>query len=286
MHTARHCSHGMGRGYRLRCGACYWLQTVLFFLKSDTQITDNTGNNGHKTIENMKAFAYLRTSNVAKTGDKTDSASRQRDAIKRLDGFEVVAEYYDDGVSGAVSIADRPEFAKLLDAIEANGVKTVLVEDASRFARDLITQETGLVALIERGVKVFAANGDELTATDDPMRVAMRQIAGTFAQLEKTRLVHKLKAGRDRKWAAGEKGSGRFSMAEKYPDAVPLAKRLYRRSPKTGERRSLRKIAKLLADEGYVIRGSGKPFSASMVKTMCYGPLPEKGALASYVNSA
>ena len=35
----------------------------------------------------------------------------------------------------------RRRFSALLDRIENNGVKIVLVEDASRFARDLVAQE-------------------------------------------------------------------------------------------------------------------------------------------------
>jgi hypothetical protein len=31
------------------------------------------------------------------------------------------------------------------------GVRTVIVEDSSRFARDLVTQEVGILALIKRG---------------------------------------------------------------------------------------------------------------------------------------
>jgi DNA invertase Pin-like site-specific DNA recombinase len=50
-------------------------------------------------------------------------------------------EFYDPGVSGKDPIESRPGFAALLDALDADGVRTVLVEDASRFARDLMTQE-------------------------------------------------------------------------------------------------------------------------------------------------
>jgi Resolvase, N terminal domain len=104
-------------------------------------------------------------------------------------------------VSGADPIETRPGFSALLDRIEDNGVRTVLVEDASRFARHLIVQEAGIIALIERGVRVLTASGDDLTASEDPIKVTMRQIAGVFAQLEKARLVAKLKAARDRKRA-------------------------------------------------------------------------------------
>ena len=53
----------------------------------------------------------------------------------------------------------------------------VLVEDASRFARDLVTQELGLLALIRRGLRVLTTAGDELTNTSDASRVMMRRIA-------------------------------------------------------------------------------------------------------------
>jgi hypothetical protein len=39
----------------------------------------------------------------------------------------------------------------------------VLIEDASRFARDIVAQELGFLLLIRRGVKVSTSNGDELT---------------------------------------------------------------------------------------------------------------------------
>ena len=38
----------------------------------------------------------------------------------------------------------------MLDRVETNGVSTVIVEDASRFARELMTQELGILALIRR----------------------------------------------------------------------------------------------------------------------------------------
>src|SRR5215469_6342771 len=114
----------------------------------------------------------------------------------------------------------------LLDRIDGNGVRTVLVEDASRLARELMVQELGIVLLIARQVKVFAANGDELTETEDEMRKAMRQIAGVFAELEKTRLVKKLRLARERKKAKTGKCGGRHSMLERNPYIVKAAKEL------------------------------------------------------------
>jgi hypothetical protein len=58
-----------------------------------------------------------------------------------------------------------------------------------------------LVGLV---VRVMTSRSDDLTDSDDEMRVAMRQIVGVFSQLEKTRLVKKLKAARVRKRVLGK----------------------------------------------------------------------------------
>src|SRR5437868_1546571 len=110
-----------------------------------------------------EAVAYLRTSSAANVGADKDSDQRQRAAIAafaKSRRFAVVDEFNDAAVSGADPIDSRPGFAALLDRIEGNGVRTVIVEDASRFARDLIIQELGILALIRRGVRVLTAGGD------------------------------------------------------------------------------------------------------------------------------
>jgi hypothetical protein len=52
--------------------------------------------------------------------------------------LELVGEFNDAAVSGADPIESRPGFAELLTRLENNGVRVVIVEDASRFARDLV----------------------------------------------------------------------------------------------------------------------------------------------------
>jgi DNA invertase Pin-like site-specific DNA recombinase len=165
----------------------------------------------------VPALAYYRTSSAANVGVDKDSEKRQRQAIEgfaKRAGFEVVGEFYDAAVSGADPIQDRPGFASLLDRIEGNGVRTVLVEDASRFARELMAQELGITLLINRGVRLLTAGGDDLTASDDPSRKMMRQIAGAFAEYEKARLVHKLRHARERQRKERGKCEGRKPHAE------------------------------------------------------------------------
>lgn len=96
---------------------------------------------------------FFRTSSAANVGADKDSDKRQRAAIEgyaKRAGFALVGEFNDAAVSGADPIETRPGFAALMDRIEGNGVRTVIVEDASRFARELVTQELGILALIKR----------------------------------------------------------------------------------------------------------------------------------------
>jgi DNA invertase Pin-like site-specific DNA recombinase len=212
----------------------------------------------------VQAVGYVRTSSAANVGADKDSEPRQRRAIERFAkaaGFAIVDWFNDPAVSGADPIETRPGFASLMARIEGNGVKVVLVEDASRFARDLLAQELGLGLLIKLGMRVLTATGDDLTVTDDPMKTAMRQIAGAFSQLEKARLVAKLKAARDRKREATGRCEGRPTYAESVPQTVALAKELH------AQRMSYRKISAELAARGHVTR-TGKPHVASAVQKM------------------
>jgi hypothetical protein len=64
----------------------------------------------------------------------------------------------------------------------------VLIEDASRLARELYVQEIAIIAMLRLGVSVIASNSDNLTQTDDPYKIAMRQMSGVVAELEKRRV--------------------------------------------------------------------------------------------------
>ena len=219
-------------------------------------------------------LGYLRTSSAANSGPDRDSEVRQRLAIERhakAAGIQVVDWFNDAAVSGADPVETRAGFAAMLDRIEGNGVRLVLVEDASRFARSVIAQELGVLLMVRRGVRVVTAGGEDLTATDDPARVMMRQVAGAFAEYEKARLVAKLRGARDRKSAQlGRRCEGRKGYAEMQPELVRQAKRLHRRSPITGQRRSLRAIGAELARLGYV-NGKGEAFAATQVLRLVAG---------------
>jgi hypothetical protein len=92
-----------------------------------------------------------------------------------------------------------------------------------------------------------------------------------LSQLEKTRLVKKLRGARDRKRRETGKCEGRKPLAEEYAEAVALARRLRRASPKTQERLSFREISSRLAEAGH-LNARGRPFNPQSVRAMIEGP--------------
>jgi DNA invertase Pin-like site-specific DNA recombinase len=214
-----------------------------------------------------KAVAYYRTSSATNVGQDKDSLTRQQAAVRSYaerQGLELVAEFNDPAVSGADPIGERPGFVALLDRIAGNGVAVVLVEDATRFARDLAVQIAGHDRLRATGVELVPVNAPEHFREDTPTAVLVRQVLGAISQFEKAQLVAKLKAARDRKRVANGRCEGRKPVPE---EVVREARRLARRSPKTGKRRSLRAIAVELAKLDHAGPG-GKPYGAESVKRM------------------
>src|SRR3954464_379229 len=219
--------------------------------------------------EFVKAVAYLRTSSAANTGADKDSEKRQRSAIERFAkaaGFEIVDTYYDEAVSGADHVTTRSGFTAMMERIARNGVRTIIVETANRFARDLIVQETGYAMLKERGVDLIAADKPDAFLDDTPTATLIRQVLGAVSQFEKAMVVSKHKGARDRKRATGVEVEGRRNYRELNPDMVRLAKRLHR-YPVSGQRRSLREVSAALAQAGHATR-AGKPYAAAAIAKM------------------
>jgi len=153
----------------------------------------------------------------------------------------------------------------LLEAVLSNGTRTILVESPDRFARDVLVQELGYKMLKDKGIDLIPTTSPDYFGSDTPTAEMVRTILGAVAAFDRRTTVDKLKAARDR---ASERIGRRVEGRKPVPDAtVDEAKRLYRKSPKTHQRRSLRQIANALAEAGH-IGPSGQAYTASSVKAM------------------
>jgi DNA invertase Pin-like site-specific DNA recombinase len=190
-------------------------------------------------------------------------------AYARVALFEIVLPpYYDAAVSGADPIDARPGFRALLAHLaEHPDVRTILVENASRFARDLAVQLTGHSLLKQRGIELIPVDAPNHFIDETPTATMVRQILGAVSEFEKASIVLKLRAARERKRATGAKVEGRKSHAEANPNAVALARKLHRKDRTTGKRLSYRDIASTMAEQGH-LAASGKPYGPSAIQSM------------------
>src|SRR5262245_27967707 len=113
----------------------------------------------------VKAVIYIRVSGKGQVDG--DGPERQRQAVSRYAksaGIQLLDEFSDLGVSGTRELADRPGLAALLDRLESNGVRTVVVERADRLARDLLVQEVIVAQFAKMGARILTSDGIDLTS--------------------------------------------------------------------------------------------------------------------------
>ena len=219
----------------------------------------------------QKAVSYLRVSGKGQV--EGDGFPRQRQAVERFarsNGYHLVAEFRDEGVSGSTTreIEDRPGLSDLIARIASNGVRVVLVERADRIGRDLVVSEMILAELRDLGVQVISADGAvDLTLGDDnPTATLIRQVLGAVSQFDKAVIRGKLKAARIRQRKATGRCEGRKPFGARPGEAETVARiRSLWRKPRNRPRRSFGEIARTLNAEGHPTR-SGKPWNPGTVR--------------------
>lgn len=151
----------------------------------------------------VNAYSYLRVSGMDQIA--RDGFPRQREVCCRRSkeyGVSVLCEFVEEGVTGTADHEDRPALAELLLSLQANpDIKLVFVEDARRFARDLIVQELAIEEFRKLGVTVIGAESNiDLTVSDnDPTKKLIRQVLGAISEWDKSTTVIKLRKARQRK---------------------------------------------------------------------------------------
>lgn len=164
-----------------------------------------------------KAVAYLRRSGAL----ETDSFPRQKETIQRYaDSHDVeILEWFEDGhVRGVTEFKDRKGLASCMARCEVNGVRLVLVEISDRLARDTVVFELIIREFQRLKVQVVSASGGlDLTAGTDqnPTAKLVRQILAAVAEFDRSIIVLKLRAARERQRASGERCEGRKPYGSK-----------------------------------------------------------------------
>jgi DNA invertase Pin-like site-specific DNA recombinase len=190
------------------------------------------------------AYAYLRVSSKGQiSGHGFDRQADTIDAYASERGY-VIQQTFRDAFTGTE--AERPEFNKMLATILANGVRHILVESLDRLARDVMVQSLLLAKLAQHSITLInCVTGEDVTAAlaDDPMRKALIQIQSVFSELEKSRLVAKLRRAREAKREVNGKCEGRKAFGEKPGENEVVAMMRSLRRKRGGKRMSFANIA-------------------------------------------
>ena len=213
-----------------------------------------------------RVFGYVRVSSPGQVGG--DGFDRQVEAIAayaKAHRLEVVNVYREEGVSGTSET--RPALATLMVDLEQNGhgVKTVIVERLDRLARDLMVQEAVIQDFQRHGFDLISATEGPDLLSGDPTRKLIRQVFGAVAEYDKSMLVLKLRAARERVKAKTGKGDGRKGYYETDHGKVVLARiKQLKRKRRDMKSLSATDIAEVLNQEGLMTL-TGKPWTGGNV---------------------
>jgi len=123
--------------------------------------------NARSTREGFrKAVAYLRVS------QEDETVENQKNAIiewAKRNGFEIVATFKDEDVSGAVPPRLREGYRAMLKFCKDNGISTIIFYDLSRLSRSLEDGIIELKQLTSEGFIFFFAGQDFLNHIKDPL---------------------------------------------------------------------------------------------------------------------
>ncbi len=183
-----------------------------------------------------RAALYLRVS--TKNGQTVENQRRQLRKVAKHRGWEIVATYQDEGISGAKGRDKRPGYDKLLKDAARGEFDIVAAWSVDRLGRSL----KGLVEFLS---EIHALNVDlyldqQGLDTTTPAGKAMFGMLGVFAEFERAMISERVAAGLARAKAEG-KTLGRPPGRSKKRDKLQGDVRRLRRA-----KASIRAIAKEL----------------------------------------
>ena len=140
-----------------------------------------------------RAAIYAR---VSTNGQTTDNQLRELRKVAKRHDWKISGEYVDHGVSVAKGRDKRPELDKLLKAANRREFDIIMAWSVDRLGRSL----QHLVGLLDdihaKGVDLYLHQQNIDTST--PSGKAMFQMAGVFAEFERSMIQERVRAGLER----------------------------------------------------------------------------------------
>ncbi len=209
----------------------------------------------------MRLALYARVSTAAQEARGTVASQLEllRQAAQAA-GDEVIAEFVDEGYSGAR--LDRPALDRLRDTAAAGLIEQVVCLCPDRLARSYAYQVLVLEELGRFDVSVRFLEGPQLS--DDPQARLLVQVQGVIAEYERAKIAERYRRGKLHRARSGEvlfwrvpygyrRSERRLEVFEPEAEVVRWIFRAY-----TAGGRSIRQICRELAERG-ILSPHGKP---------------------------
>jgi DNA invertase Pin-like site-specific DNA recombinase len=169
-------------------------------------------------MNGKRVALYLRVS----TDEQTIENQRQAlsEAMERR-GWRIVAEFVDNGVSGAKGRDKRPGYDRLLKAATTRKIDIVAAWSVDRLGRSLQHLVSFLAELNAVGCDLYLEK--QAVDTTTPAGRALFQMLGVFAEFERAILQERIHAGIARARKNGTKSGkpiGRARTSRKVEDAI------------------------------------------------------------------
>ena len=146
----------------------------------------------------IRAAIYSRVSTDTQT---TENQVRELEAVAERRGWEIVTRFADNGISGAKGRDQRPGLDALHAAATRREIDLVLAWSVDRLGRSLKDLVILFDDLKHLGVGLYLHR--EAIDTTTPSGLALFQMAGVFAQYERSMIQARVVAGLDRARARG-----------------------------------------------------------------------------------
>ena len=138
---------------------------------------------------------------VSTDGQTTENQLRELRAAVEHNGWVIIGEYVDHGISGAKGGRDRPQFDALLRGVTRKEFDVVAAWSVDRLGRSLQDLVGFLVDLQAKGVHLYLHQ--QALDTSTPSGKAMFGMLGVFAEFERAIIQERVRAGLARARAKG-----------------------------------------------------------------------------------
>lgn len=162
-----------------------------------------------------KVVIYGRVS----TNDQTteNQLIKLREIVK-LNGWELVGEYVDEGISGSKGRDKRPQFDKLCKDMVRRKFNRVMVWDVSRLGRSLQHLVEFLNDVQSVGCNLYIHQSGLDTST--PSGRMMFQMVGVFSEFERSMISERVKLGLNRVKVKGKELGRPIKVDESFVEKV------------------------------------------------------------------